>query len=81
MSLENPMVSGYSPEREPEADYACPRCQAGLEADTPVYQLRVGEDNDKYICGECLKDSVLSMDASDIADLMFLEQSTAEDEA
>lgn len=81
MSLENAMASGYSPEREPEADYTCPRCEEPLEPDTPVYQLRVGEDNDKYICGDCLKDSVLSMDASDIADLMFLEQSTAEEEA
>ena len=86
MSLENALVSGYSPEREPEAEdieeqepekvYICPRCNSDFTGDTRVYDWE-GE----YICVDCLQDAINSMEASDIADMMLINISTAEDEA
>lgn len=62
--LENPMVSGYSPEREPEAEYACPRCQAGLAPDETVYEWI-----DDYLCRDCYKDAILSISEQDRAEM------------
>jgi len=87
MSLENAMESGYSPEREPEAEdieeqepeektYTCPRCNSDFTGDEPMYRW-----DDKYICGDCLEDAFHSMSASDLAYEMRLDESTAEEEA
>ena len=64
MSLENAMASGYSPEREPEADYACPRCNYGLNPDDRVYEW-----DGNWLCGDCYKDAILSISDKDRAEM------------
>jgi len=66
MSLENAMASGYSPERIPVAEYVCPRCQAGLEADTPMYYWNESKE-EVWLCGDCYKDAILSMPQNALA--------------
>jgi hypothetical protein len=68
--IENTMVSGYSvpPEQEDRPDYLCPRCGLEMPLKATVYEWDTG-DTTLWLCDDCIKDAVASLDDFDRAEM------------